>query len=123
MMAELLEQSKKNGDTLTSIDGKMDVVNVTTKAILAKLEDEFGTNDERYNSIMNVLNKIGDKAGSIDEGKLLDKLDKILAKLDDILAAIKDHKVTVDVTGKVTCECNCGKNHEGILGDLEDLMK
>ena len=123
MMKALLEQSKKNGDTLTSIDGKMDVVNVTTKAILAKLEDEFGKNDERYNSIMNVLNKIGDKAGSIDEGKLLDKLDKILAKLDDILAAIKDHKVTVDVTGKVTCECNCGKNHEGILGDLEDLMK
>ena len=123
MVKELLEQSKKNGDTLTSIDGKMDVVNVTTKAILAKLEDEFGKNDERYNSIMNVLNKIGDKAGSIDEGKLLDKLDKILAKLDDILAAIKDHKVTVDVTGKVTCECNCGKNHEGILGDLEDLMK
>ena len=54
--------------------------------------------------------------------KLLEKLDKIMDKLDDILAAIKDHNVTVDVTGKVTCECNCGQNHEGILGDLNDIL-
>ena len=61
--------------------------------------------------------------GTGDDAKLLDKLDKILAKLDDILAAIKDHKVQIDVTGKVTCECNCGKNHEGILGDIDDILE
>ena len=126
MLRELLDQSKKNGDTLTSIDGKMDVVNVTTKAILAKLEGEFGKNDTRYKNIVKLLEALGDKAGSINEEVLLDKLDKILAKLNDILAAIKDHdvKVTVDdVTGKVTCECNCGnKNHEGI-DQLNNLLK
>lgn len=123
MMAELLEQSKKNGNVLTNIDAKVDVLNVTTKAILAKLEDEFGKNDDRYKNIMNVLNIIKNNgSGAGDDAKLLDKLDKILAKLDDILAAIKDHKVQVDVTGKVTCECNCGKNHEGILGDLNDIL-
>ena len=52
----------------------------------------------------------------------LEKLDKILQKLDEIKDAIKNHKVEVDVTGKVTCECNCGQNHEGILGDLNDIL-
>ena len=123
MMAELLAQAKENGNILSSIDGKTDVLNVTTKAILAKLEDEFGKNDDRYTNIMNMLNAIkNNTSGSGDDAKLLDKLDKILAKLDEILAAIKDHKVQVDVTGKVTCECNCGKNHEGIIGDLNDIL-
>ena len=124
MLAELLEQSKKNGNILTNIDAKADVLNVTTKAILAKLEDEFGKNDDRYKNILNMLNAIKNNgSGTGDDAKLLDKLDKILAKLDDILAAIKDHKVQIDVTGKVTCECNCGKNHEGILGDIDDILE
>ena len=125
MVKELLEQSKKNGDTLTSIDGKMDVVNVTTKAILAKLEDDGIKNDTRYNNIIKILTAIKDKANSIDEGKLLDKLDKILDNLDKILAAIKDHdvNVTVDLTGKVVCTCKCeNKNHEGI-DQLNELLK
>ena len=56
-------------------------------------------------------------------------LTKMSGQLDDILAAIKDHEVhvtvddlniTVDVTGKVKCECTCsdGHKHEGIIGDL-----
>ena len=91
-----------------------------------KLEAEFGKNDERYTNICNLLEAIKNQGGSggagFDDSKLLEKLDKILNKLDDILAAIKDHKVTVDVTGKVECNCNCGGNHEGILGDLEDIL-
>ena len=125
MVAELLKQSKANGNILSNIDAKTDVIATTTKSILAALEKEFGKNDTRYKNIMNILNVIANEAGSKgDDTKLLAKLDEILAKLDEIKDAIKDHKVTVDVTGKVTCECNCGNNnkHEGILGDLNDLM-
>ena len=123
MVSELLAQSKKNGNILSSINGKTDVLNATTKSILEALQKEVGKNDNRYKNIMNILNVIADKAGNKgDDSKLLAKLDKILAKLDEIKDAIKDHKVTVDVTGKVECKCNCGKNHEGILGDLNDIL-
>lgn len=126
MLAELLELTGKNNNILTDINGKMDVLNITTKSIEEKLEAEFGKNDERYTNICNLLEAIKNQGGSggagFDDSKLLEKLDKILNKLDDILAAIKDHKVTVDVTGKVECNCNCGGNHEGIIGDLEDIL-
>ena len=125
MVAELLKQSKANGNILSNIDAKTDVIATTTKSILAALEKEFGKNDTRYKNIMNILNVIANKAGSKgDDTKLLAKLDEILAKLDEIKNAIKDHKVTVNVTGQVECKCNCGNNnkHEGILGDLNDLM-
>lgn len=128
MLQKLIELVGKNGDTLSSIDAKMDVLNITANAILDKLEVEFGKNDERYTNIMNILNAIKNNGGGgtggagYDDSALLAKLDKVLDKLDDILDAIKDHKVTVDVTGKVTCDCNCGGNHEGILGDLEDIL-
>lgn len=123
MLAELLKQSQKNGNILSNIDAKTDVIATTTKSILAALNKEFGKNDERYKNINNLLTVIANKNdGKGDDAKLLDKLDKILAKLDEILDAIKNHKVEVDVTGKVTCECNCGSKHEGILGDLNNLL-
>ena len=125
MVAELLKQSKANGNILSNIDAKTDVIATTTKSILAALEKEFGKNDTRYKVIMNILNVIANKAGSKgDDTKLLAKLDEILAKLDEIKDAIKDHKVTVNVTGQIECKCNCGHSgkHEGILGDLNDLM-
>lgn len=115
MLSELIKLTQNNGNVLSNIDAKMDVINVTTKAIYDKLGDV----DQNIKNILNFINK---NAGKYDDSKLLEKLDKIMNKLDDILAAIKDHKVTVDVTGKVTCECNCGKNHEGILGDLNDIL-
>ena len=125
MLAELLKQSQKNGDILSNIDAKTDVIATTTKSILAALEKEFGKNDERYQNVMNILTVIANKEGANgNDEKLLAKLDEILAKLDKILDAIKNHKVEVDVTGKVTCECNCGDNgkHEGILGDLNKIL-
>ena len=122
MLAALLEQAKKNGNILANIDAKTDLLNVTTKSILEALEKEFGKNDDRYKNIMNILTVISNKAGSKDDKELLDKLDKILQKLEEIKNAIKDHKVTVDVTGKITCNCNCGKNHEGILDDLNKIL-
>ena len=123
MLAELLKQSQKNGDILSNIDAKTDVIATTTKSILEALNKEFGKNDERYKNINNLLTVIANKAGGKgDDAALLEKLDKILQKLDEIKDAIKNHKVEVDVTGKVTCECNCGQNHEGILGDLNDIL-
>ena len=135
MLSDLLQLTSKNNSLLESIDGKMDVINLTierakdeilaklgennanTQAILAKLNEFKNISDanseeilKKMDTIINVLNKI-----DYDDSALM-------AKLDDILAAIKDHNVTVDITGKVTCECNCGGNHEGIIGDLEDIL-
>ena len=123
MMAELLAQSKKNGNILSDINGKADVLNGTTKAILDNLEKEAGKNDVRYTNIENLLKALANKANGKDDKDLLDRLDKILAKLDEIKDAIKNHKVTVDVTGKVECKCNCGQNHEGILDDINNILK
>ena len=121
MVAELLAQAKKNGNILSDINAKQDVLNATTKSILDNLEKEFGKNDIRYENINNILNVISNKVNGKDDQELLDKLDKVLAKMDEIKDAIKNHKVEVDITGKITCECNCG-NHEGILKDLEDIL-
>ena len=123
MMSELLAQSKKNGNILSNINGKADVLNGTTKAILDNLEKEAGKNDVRYTNIANLLKAISTKINGKDDKDMLDRLDKVLAKLDEIKDAIKNHKVTVDVTGKVECKCNCGQNHEGILKDLDNILK
>ena len=138
MLAELLDLVGKNGDILSSIDGKLDVINLTIERakeeILAKMDSGAATTE----AILNALNEFKNISTANDEA-ILNKMDTIInilnnikdstyddtalmAKLDDILAAIKDHNVTVDITGKVTCECNCGGNHEGILGDLEDVL-
>ena len=128
MLKELIEISKKNGDKLSSIDSRLDVLNVTTKAIEEELKKQGKANGERYEKLMALLSSMKDAIGkggnNFDDTKLMKALELISGKLDDILAAIKDHdvKVTVDVTGKVKCECNCGKNHEGILGDLDDIL-
>ena len=132
MMQELLAQSKKNGNILTDIDAKLDAIKVTGDAILAKINAEAEKGDKRYEKVYNLMqqifNKLGDSGVKYDDSKLLEILGNlsgmIEGKLNEILEAIKDHdvKVTVDVTGKVTCECNCGKNHECIIGDLNDLM-
>ena len=145
MMAELIELTAKNNSLLESIDGKLDLIQLSIDAakdeILSLLSNEFDKNDERYKNIMNTLNeiKINAGSGSYDDTELLQKLDSILVlldkignkeyddtelmeKLDKILEAIKDHNITIDITGKVECNCNCGGNHEGILGDLEDIL-
>lgn len=146
MLAELLKQVRSNGELLSSIDGKVDVINMTINTakneILNKLGEGFDKTNQHYKNIEATLNDIVNNAGEgFDDSEILGHLDLILksiekigekfpdktdllAKLDEILVAIKDHKVIVDVTGKVTCECNCGDSgsHEGIVGDLEDLL-
>ena len=132
MLKDLLAQSKKNGNTLSSIDGKLDVIQLTQQAILDKINAEAHKGDERYTEtkalLKEILDKVGKQNGKYDDGELLKVLNNLSnlidTKLDDILKAIKDHdvKVTVDVTGKVKCECNCGKKDEGIIGDLANAL-
>lgn len=135
MLKDLLAQSKKNGNTLSSIDGKLNVIQITQQAILDKINAEAHKGDQRYERadafMTEVLDKLGKQsdAGKYDDTKLLEAL-KGLSNLidnntDKLLDAIKDHdvKVTVDVTGKVKCECNCGQNHEGILDDINNILK
>ncbi len=135
MMKELLAQAKKNGNILTNIDAKLDAIKMTGDAILAKIDAESKKGDERfdktYNLMQQIFNKLGNSGTGVayDDTKLLEILGNLSSMIDgrmsELLDAIKDHdvKVTVDVTGKVKCECDCGKNHEGIIGDLNDLMK
>ncbi len=131
MLKELVELTKDNNNALTNIDGKLDVLNITTQAILDKINVEANKNDERFVKVdafmKEVLSKLSSASG-YDDSKLMEVLSKLSnmldTRLEEILNAIKDHDVhvTVDVTGKVTCECDCGKPHEGILGDLEDAL-
>ncbi len=135
MLKDLLAQSKKNGNTLSSIDGKLNVIQIIQQAILDKINAEAHKGDQRYERadafMTEVLDKLGNQsgAGKYDDTKLLEALkglsNLIDNKTDKLLEAIKDHdvKVTVDVTGKVKCECNCGKNHEGILDDINNILK
>ena len=138
MLSELLQLTSKNNSLLESIDGKMDVINVTIETAKNEILAKMDKNDANTTAILNALNEFKNISTANDEA-ILAKMDTIInilnnikdstyddsalmAKLDDILAAIKDHNVTVDITGKVTCECNCGGNHEGIIGDLDDIL-
>lgn len=142
MLSELLELTSKNNSLLESIDGKMDVINLTIEtakeeiiahlgngggdgsvdvsAILAKLDEFMELSNANSEAILTKMDTIINLINNIEDSTYDDTA--LMAKLDDILAAIKDHNVTVDITGKVTCDCNCGGNHEGILGDLEDVL-
>lgn len=135
MLAQLIKLGEQNNELLSGMDGKLDLINVTGKAILDKLNVEGQKGDERYEKTEATLNEILDalknQTGGYDDSELMQVL-KDLSKLfndrmDELLEAIKDHdvNVTVDVTGKVTCECNCGNDgkHEGILGDLNTILK
>ena len=135
MMKDLLAQAKKNGNILTNIDAKLDAIKMTGDAILDKIDAESQKGDERYEKTYNLMQQIFNKLGNggsgvaYDDTKLLEILGNLSSMIDgrmsELLNAIKDHdvKVTVDVTGKVKCECDCGKNHEGIIGDLNNLME
>ena len=138
MLSELLTLTSKNNGLLESIDAKVEVISVTQQAILDKINtfENKGCDTSKLESLMQqILDKMEQQSGKYDDTKLLEILNKLSAKfdeysnmtksqLDELLAAIKDHdvKVTVDVKGKVTCECDCGKSHEGILGDLDDIL-
>ena len=120
MLAELLQLTSKNNNLLENIDAKLDVLNVTANAILDKLD----ASNKDHKVIIDILNGLKEtQCKGYDDTQLLKILELLSGKLDEILAAIKDHEVHVTVDEiKVTCTCNCGSNHEGILGELEDVL-
>ena len=129
MLSELLQLTSKNNSLLESIDGKMDVINLTTQAILDKINIEANKNDERYVAVNKLMTEILNglkNASGYDDTKLLEILNQLSTMIDtrfeQVLNEIKDHTVNVTVDGTVKCECNCGGNHEGIIGDLEDIL-
>ena len=138
MLSELLQLTSKNNSLLESIDGKMDVITLTIERAKEEILAKMDQNDANTTAILNALNEFKNISDA-NSKEILAKMDTIInvlnnikdstyddtalmAKLDEILAAIKDHNITVDITGKVTCDCNCGGNHEGIIGDLEDIL-
>ena len=124
------------------VQGNNDNKEMLTK-ILAAI-NKLGVDQAKYfNLILDAINRVGDQIPDYTAllNAILAKLDRIgdsvdngfnasLAKMQEILEAIQNHEVhvTVDVTGKVTCECNCqggggsGDPHEGILNDINNLI-
>lgn len=111
------EFKAKNQEQLDVIISKLDKINAAIEKLGADVT--FG-----MNAILNAIKDVPDFSAKLDA--ILQKLDALGETAKDILKAIKDHdvKVTVDVTGKVKCECNCncGSTHEGIIGNLTDLL-
>lgn len=80
-------------------------------AAIKKLDGDVNTIGDSVNKNFGTLIAIlGDTNNKIDINAQL-----LLQKMDDILKAIQDHdvNVTVDVTGKVECKCNCCNGNGG----------
>ena len=63
MLKDLLAQSKKNGNTLSSIDGKLNVIQITQQAILDKINAEAHKGDQRYERADAFMTEVLDKLG------------------------------------------------------------
>lgn len=132
MLQKLLDESKKQTGLLESIDGKLDIVNLSLQAIEDKIKNLTDITVENNESLTQIFDFIKNNYESYDDSellKMLSDLTKLLnEKFDELMELIKDHEVhvTVDVTGEVHCDCDCGKdddgNHEGILDDLENIF-
>ncbi len=99
MLADILAQSKANGDVLTSIESKLNLVAITLEGIKTQIEIQGGDNKAILEKLDQILAKIPDKC-NCDV-----KLQVIIEKLDNIIEEIKK-----------------GNKHEGILDDLEDMF-
>jgi hypothetical protein len=101
MLADLLDQTKKNGEVLTDIDSKLSLVSVT----LTGLANQIGSGHEAILAKLNeILAKIPDgcKCTNVD-------LTVIINKLDQLIESVKTNP-------------NDDKTHEGILDDLDSLL-
>ena len=121
LLAAIKNGVDDNGTMLKQITQQNDTVIMILKSFRKEAGDKMDGIDAWLEAIYNKIPAGGEGGCKID-------FDKLMAKLDEILQAIKDHDVhvdvTVDVTGKVQCECKCdGKVvHEGVLGNLADLL-
>ncbi len=123
---------------LKSIDKSTSATEETTRKILAAIQklgadqaanfaalidainNNYGGHGPDYTNLLNLILAKLDKIDQHNQQNFEDALNK----MDEILQAIKDHHVTIDVTGTVTCNCNCGNNdgHEGIINDITGLI-
>ena len=102
------------------------------KAVIAKINDMGVNVTYGMNAILNAINEQPDYTeilnkilAKIEENK--DKVSQNGKTLVEILAAMKDiqNNLSIVIEGdriKVTCNCGCGGTHEGIIGDLNDLL-
>lgn len=100
MLKQILDQSKANGDVLTSIDGKMNLLAITLEGIKTQIEQLSGDNEA-----------------------ILKKLDEILAKIPDKCNCNVELKIIIEKLETIIEEVKKGNNHEGILDDLDDLFQ
>ena len=132
------DKQKDYTDVLNAILDKIKEGNAQNdanfKAVLAKIHD-LGINVAYgMNAILDAIKDMPDYTAKLDA--ILAKMDALEGKttengntLVDILNAIKDLKDTINIVIegdkiKVICNCgNCGGNkHEGIIGDLNNLL-
>ena len=99
MLADILAQSKANGNVLTSIEGKMNLLAITLEGIKTQLE----------------VNEADNKA-------ILAKLDQILAKIPEKCNCNANLEVIIGKLDKIIENLKNGNNHEGVLDDLDDLF-
>ena len=100
MLADILAQSKANGDVLTSIDSKMNLVAITLEGIKSQLEEMGG-----------------------DHKAIIARLDAILAKIPEGCKCDASLTVIIEKLDKIIQEIKNGNNHEGILDDLENMFQ
>lgn len=89
-------------------------------ALIDAINNNYGGHGPDYTNLLNLILAKLDKIDQHNQAGY----EALLNKMDEILQAIKDHHVTIDVTGTVTCNCNCGNNdgHEGIINDITGLI-
>lgn len=127
---EIIAQLKAGNISLDEVVGLLRGIKADTEEGKKLLTDIIKNDDKNTKLILDAMGKLnGDIATAIFnlKEKAGADFDKLMEKLQEILEAIKDHDVhvTVDVTGKVTCECNCGNcddPNEGILGELNNIL-
>ena len=121
----------KKADAILAAINKYGAENIAKlQDIYDKIPTTSGTpSGKDYEQLLNLIISKLDKINGDSNNNfalVLDALDKLINGqtppkdyeeiLNKILNAIKDHKVEVDITGEVTCHCDChgGQNNEGI---------
>ncbi len=112
LVKELIKLEKENGVKLDTLTDQNDVIITILQSMKGNVEE--------------ALQGIGKNNDLL--AKINDKLDELLAKPDckcdpdDFLAKLE--KILADLKIECTCDCDHGAgNNEGILGDLDELLK
>ncbi len=125
LLGQVVSGVNNNTDLLKNISHQNDVILDLLKSFKADVGRKLDGFEAWYQKIYEKIPEGGTNTYNID-------LNGVLYKLDEILNAIKKipttDKITVDITGQVTCQCNCGGGssggevHEGVLGNLEGIL-